>query len=82
MIGKAPLNSMCFSGSGGVNRDTTGSLATRVATTLSHEMGHNFGMEHDDGRQCNDCPDANRVSCCCCCLFVSCCYCCPYRAAS
>ena len=67
VIGKAPLNSMCFSGSGGVNRDTTGSLATRVATTLSHEMGHNFGMEHDDGRQCNDCPDENRVSCC---LFV------------
>ncbi|KAI6657017.1 hypothetical protein LOD99_11242 [Oopsacas minuta] len=60
VIGKAPLNSMCLSASGGVNRDTTGSLPTRIATTLSHEMGHNFGMNHDEGRACYDCPDENR----------------------
>ena len=52
VIGKAPVGSMCFTGSGGVNRDTNGANALSIASTVSHEMGHNFGMQHDEGRTC------------------------------
>ena len=52
VIGKAPVGSMCFQNSGGVNRDTSGANALSIASTVSHEMGHNFGMQHDEGRTC------------------------------
>ena len=52
LIGIAPIGTMCSDGSGGVNRDTNGNNALRIATTVCHEMGHNFGMQHDEGRTC------------------------------
>ena len=52
VIGKATVGTMCFDTSGGVNRDTSGNNALRIATTVCHEMGHNFGMQHDEGRTC------------------------------
>eukprot|EP00794_Sanderia_malayensis_P009162 gene9162-10135_t len=46
-IGLAPLNGMCRAEhSGSVNQDTHNGFAN-VAATMTHEMGHNFGMDHD-----------------------------------
>ena len=59
VVGMAPVGSMCFDRSGGVNRDTSGDDAVSIASTVSHEMGHNFGMQHDEGRPCYTCPSEN-----------------------
>ncbi|XP_065835038.1 disintegrin and metalloproteinase domain-containing protein 11-like [Oscarella lobularis] len=62
-IGIAPLKGMCrLSSSGGVNQDT--STSDQVASTMAHEMGHTFGMEHDDlqGRNCK-CTDTSGAGC-------------------
>lgn len=56
VVGKALKGSICTrEHSGGVNTDHSSSPAV-VAVTLAHELGHNFGMEHDDDTKCK-CPD-------------------------
>ncbi|KAI6650211.1 hypothetical protein LOD99_6128 [Oopsacas minuta] len=59
VVGMAPVGSMCFDSSGGVNRDTSGNNAISIASTVSHEMGHNFGMQHDEERSCYSCASDN-----------------------
>ncbi|KAG9275447.1 disintegrin and metalloproteinase domain-containing protein 8 [Astyanax mexicanus] len=46
-VGLAPMNAMCSPSSGAVNEDHSDN-PLGVASTITHEMGHNLGMSHDD----------------------------------
>ncbi|XP_021693626.1 disintegrin and metalloproteinase domain-containing protein 12 [Aedes aegypti] len=59
VVGKAEMGSMCtYAGSGGVEVVDTKFVALQ-ASTIAHEMGHNFNIDHD-GPECH-CPNGNCV---------------------
>uniref|UniRef100_A0A2H1WTQ7 SFRICE_027561 n=1 Tax=Spodoptera frugiperda TaxID=7108 RepID=A0A2H1WTQ7_SPOFR len=60
VVGKALKGPICtYEFSGGVSTNHSEVIGL-VATTIAHEMGHNFGMEHDTDELCT-CPDAKCI---------------------
>ncbi|XP_055606084.1 disintegrin and metalloproteinase domain-containing protein 12-like [Uranotaenia lowii] len=59
VVGKAEMGSMCtYAGSGGVEVIDSEIIALQ-ASTVAHEMGHNFNIDHDE-RGCS-CPGGSCV---------------------
>ncbi|CAH3189997.1 unnamed protein product, partial [Porites evermanni] len=61
-LGKASVTAMCGRKSGGVVQDYAVSAAA-TAAVLAHEMGHNFGMYHDDDFPDCKCNAADHQGC-------------------
>ena len=55
VVGKALYGVMCSSKSGGVEKVHSDVIGVQAAT-VAHEMGHNFGMDHDNETEC-ECVD-------------------------
>ncbi|CAD6185463.1 unnamed protein product [Caenorhabditis auriculariae] len=61
VVGKAYRGTMCsYDYSGGVFMDHNEDVAI-VAGTVTHEMGHNFGMDHDVDPQTCNCPTSQCI---------------------
>ena len=55
-VGRAYVGTLCHAhDSCGIAVDDPKSPAAMTASIMSHEMGHNFGMHHDDDSRCQ-CP--------------------------
>lgn len=65
VVGRANVGTLCHAhDSCGIAVDDGKSPAAMTASIMSHEMGHNFGMRHDDDRcQCplGDCVMAAAI---------------------
>ncbi|KAL2099703.1 hypothetical protein ACEWY4_004097 [Coilia grayii] len=51
VVGSAYIGSMCSAHATGVVQDHSKSVIP-TASTFAHELGHNLGMEHDEGEHC------------------------------
>lgn len=56
ILGLAFVGTVCSSRLGGGINVFAGNNVVNAAVLLAHELGHNLGISHDDGRNCQ-CPD-------------------------